>query len=50
MIEKIMQDTPPCRMGGGRGGTMGCHPMLTKNAYFVTNALRGDLSTDNVRP
>ena len=28
---------------------MGCHPMLTKNANFVTNALRGDLSTVNVR-
>ena len=31
-------------------GCMGCHPMLTKNANFVTNALRGDLSTLNVRP
>ena len=29
--------------------TMGCHPMLTKNTNFVTNALRGDLSTINVR-
>ena len=29
---------------------MGCHPMLTENAYFVTNALRGDVSTVNVRP
>ena len=35
---------------GGKGGTMGCHPMLTENANFVTNALRGDLSTVNVRP
>ena len=35
---------------GGGGGTMGCHPMLTKNTNFVTNALRGDLSTVNVRP
>ena len=35
---------------GGEGGTMGCHPMLTENANFVTNALRGDLSTVNVRP
>ena len=34
----------------GRGGTMGCHPMLTENAKFVTNSLRGDLSTVNVRP
>ena len=32
------------------GGTMGCHPMLTENTNFVTNALRGDLSTVNVRP
>ena len=24
--------------------------MLTENANFVTNALRGDLSTYNVRP
>ena len=32
----------------GGGGTMGCHPMLTKNANFVTNALKGDLSTVNV--
>ena len=32
------------------GGTMGCQPMVTKNANFVTNALRGDLSTVNVRP
>ena len=24
---------------------MGCNPMLTKNANFVTNALTGDLST-----
>ena len=31
------------------GGTMGCHPMLTENDIFVTNALRGDLSTVNVR-
>ena len=31
------------------GGTMGCHPMLTKNANFITNALRVDLSTVNVR-
>ena len=30
--------------------TMGCHPMLTENPNFVTNALRGDLSTVNVRP
>ena len=29
--------------------TMGCHPMLTKNANFVTNALTGDVSTGNVR-
>ena len=29
---------------------MGCHPMLTENANFVTNALKGDLSTVNVRP
>ena len=28
---------------------MGCHPMLTKNTNFVTNALRGDLSTVNVQ-
>ena len=34
---------------GRGGGTMGCHHMLTKNANFVTNALRGDLSTVNVR-
>ena len=26
------------------------HPILTENANFVTNALRGDLSTVNVRP
>ena len=32
------------------GGIMGCHPMLTENANFVTNALRGDLSTVYVRP
>ena len=31
----------------GGGGTMDCHPMLTKNANFVTNALRGDLATVN---
>ena len=30
--------------------TMGCHPMLTENGNFVTNALRGDLSKGNVRP
>ena len=30
--------------------TMGCHLMLTENANFVTNALRCDLSTGNVRP
>ena len=30
--------------------TMGCHPMLTENAIVGTNALRGDLSTANVRP
>ena len=29
---------------------MGCHPTLTENANFVTNALSGDLSTVNVRP
>ena len=29
---------------------MGCHPMLTENAIVGTNALRGDLSTVNVRP
>ena len=29
---------------------MGCHPMLTENANFVTNTLRGDLSTVIVRP
>ena len=34
---------------GRGGGTMGCHPMLTKNANFLTNAFRGDLSTVNVR-
>ena len=27
------------------GGTMGCHPMLIENANFVTNALKGDIST-----
>ena len=27
----------------------GCHPILTENANFVTNALRGDLSTGNMR-
>ena len=32
------------------GGTMGCHHMLTESAMFVTNALRYDLSTVNVRP
>ena len=41
------------RKGGGVAagglGTMDCHYMQTKNANFVTNALRGDLSTDNVR-
>ena len=40
-------------LGGGgvvEGGTMGCHSMLTENDNFVTNALRGDLSTVNVRP
>ena len=31
------------------GGTMGCHPMLTKNANFVINAIKDDLSTVNVR-
>ena len=30
--------------------TMGCHPMLTESANFVTNALRGDISTCEVRP
>ena len=30
--------------------TMGCHPMLTENTNFVTNALKSDLSTVNVRP
>ena len=29
---------------------MGFHPMLTENANFVNNALRGDLITVNVRP
>ena len=33
----------------GGGGTMGCHPRLTKNAKYLTNVLRGDLSTVNVR-
>ena len=34
------------------GGTVGTHPMLTmlaENNKFVINALRGDLSTINVR-
>ena len=30
--------------------TMGCHPMLTENANFVTNALIGDLLIVNMRP
>ena len=37
----------------GGGGTVGPHPMLTmlaENNKFVINALRGDLSTINVRP
>ena len=29
---------------------MGCHTLLTENANFLTNALRGNLSTVNVRP
>jgi hypothetical protein len=29
---------------------MGCHPNLTENANFVTNALRSDISTVTVRP
>ena len=37
-------------MGIGGGGTMDFHPMLTENAKFVTNALRGDLLTVNVWP
>ena len=46
-----IQSTPvkwALRKGGG--GTMGFHPMLTKNANFVTNALRCDLSMVNMRP
>ena len=40
------------KMKGG-GGTAGCYPMLTSsslNPIFVTNGLRGDLLTVNVRP
>ena len=28
---------------------MGCHPMITEKANFVTNALKDDLSTVNVK-
>ena len=29
---------------------MGCHPVLNENATFLTNALRVNLSTVNLRP
>ena len=45
---------PYCGIGAtiriGREGTIGCHPMLTENANFVTNALKGHLSTVDVWP
>ena len=27
------------KLAGRQAGTMGCHPMLTENANFLTNAL-----------
>ena len=50
---KIQADPPPSpsRLDTSADPlTMGCHPMLTENANFATNALRRDLSTVNVQP